>query len=289
MSRNSRPSVATPSPQASPSRRSSQSSLSAQTSTTIPPRPPVPPGWLAEYSAEYNTYYYVNLYTGKSQWVFPEETSLARPGDRRSIGSGNSDGGHAGSPGVSSLATHPSPSTAYEVNDDNSDLACDIPPPSYDDSIHNINSRPLESARPPTLAPSERPAMPTARPSYHTTISPTTPMANSIPNFRPPPPLRNNLGTSNQRPPRQPLRSARLDYSRYAPAQPSYLQPQSAPSTSIVVLPPSRPRGFLAECDAAIGSLLSGGRSSRPAYYTNYRPNHPNNGAQELGYYGPRY
>ncbi|KAK9332250.1 hypothetical protein V1520DRAFT_324763 [Lipomyces starkeyi] len=33
--------------------------------------PPVPDGWLAKYDTNYNTYYYVNLSTGKSQWEKP--------------------------------------------------------------------------------------------------------------------------------------------------------------------------------------------------------------------------
>ncbi|KAK9327048.1 hypothetical protein V1520DRAFT_84444 [Lipomyces starkeyi] len=38
--------------------------------------PPVPDGWLAKYDTNYNTYYYLNLATGKSQWEMPPGADL---------------------------------------------------------------------------------------------------------------------------------------------------------------------------------------------------------------------
>ncbi|KAI9344413.1 caspase domain-containing protein [Obelidium mucronatum] len=40
----------------------------------IPPQqqqPPLPPGWVAQWSAQYNTYFYANSATGQTQWTHP--------------------------------------------------------------------------------------------------------------------------------------------------------------------------------------------------------------------------
>lgn len=48
---------------------------------TGPPPPKVPEGWKAQFNQQYNEWFYVNIYTKKSQWDKPREPVYAPPGD----------------------------------------------------------------------------------------------------------------------------------------------------------------------------------------------------------------
>ncbi|KAI5852229.1 hypothetical protein BZA05DRAFT_397248 [Tricharina praecox] len=46
-----------------------------------PPPPSLPEGWLAKWDDNYRQYYYVNLYTKKSQWEIPTVAAMGAGGN----------------------------------------------------------------------------------------------------------------------------------------------------------------------------------------------------------------
>ncbi|TPX75855.1 hypothetical protein CcCBS67573_g02876 [Chytriomyces confervae] len=44
-----------------------------------PPPPPLPPGFSAQWSAQYNRYFFVNTSTGQSQWDLPQQQPMYQP------------------------------------------------------------------------------------------------------------------------------------------------------------------------------------------------------------------
>lgn len=65
-----------------------------------PPPPKVPEGWKAQWNDQYKEWFYVNIYTKKSQWDKPTEPIYAPPGDDAPAGPPpgyRGDGSHAAS------------------------------------------------------------------------------------------------------------------------------------------------------------------------------------------------
>lgn len=57
--------------------------FSLQTTTmTKPIIKDLPEGWIAQWDAEYQCYFYVNTYTRTSQWEVPTEKAIGRPSSR---------------------------------------------------------------------------------------------------------------------------------------------------------------------------------------------------------------